>query len=1181
MSKIFGYSNKGGKDWFKSDAYSDNEIEAIKDPEGGSEINLPTAIPSPFARIDLVKNAFHNIAKTPSLKHHRSGGDVIASSEDEKLVSDCLDLIELFFNYDKLSDSNKLRIIPWNKANELSNLKNSSDKQRRYGETLELYLKPTINADDGFDPYNFDLLENFYLVEYHDKIIGCTSPVTFFFSNSNYSNNIRLALYERDFNFQKYLYYLFAKYPILTQRMKVFGKYLAKNKEIIEAKSEAKFRNLFVEINAIIRDSSAFATQVIKVSPNSSIPCIEIFNLKTEGVENPCLWMQNVEIQVKEIKAQERIVTGSLEQLATASDFLIHSNKTAAARKPLVLQNDLNKRLRYLDSNWDNNNKVPFVFNEQLDKRIIPGYNLEYPCLTVSDFLEPYLIRLVYPINNGKFFNGNVAVEIGDDSKGYILPLKKQFFDYFDTYDLLSVNTDKPKIEMIQGGEESVKVILKIPVKDGSEHISFERTYYCPELFKKNKNAASINLEIPKPDEEKNKGVIVEHQFGVTLFPFIKTNIPEIAPFYRVQLVDRDVVAEMKSSAYNLSFYSNQTIVHSTTKERSNKEIHSATSKYFVVNNEFDFIQVKSKLASGIIIPKWKPFVQGNKVFKFAIDFGTTNTHIEYCDNIKPEIRPFDISGDDEIQIATLFDTEKTSEDFGGSGAIAIREMIEEEFLPLKIGSTDSEYKFPQRTVLAESGNININAATDTLADFNIPFIFEKRLFNYNNTFQTNLKWAKQEEGNRKRIKSYFEKLIFLIRNKVLLNGGNLSATEILWFYPTSMKSGRKDDLEILWNDLINKYFNPTTQPRGIPESLAPFYYYKHHKKAPGGNSTPAISVDIGGGTTDVVYFLKNKPLLLTSFKFAANSIFGDGFGLVGGTDQGLARKYVPHFEKILNSSGYQGLLKGVLKSLKQNKSEDVNTFLFSLETNSKITDKDSFSYNLLLNNDEDLKIIFLYFYSAIIYHIADLMKNRIPDIGLPSHIFFSGNGSKILRIISPKLSKIENITKQIIESVFNVSYGEESVSIVTDINIPKETTCKGGLLSDPNDLEIDVRNIKAILNLVDEKGVYDLTYDQIDQNVKNSVITKVKALNALFVSILKKDGIAEDFKISSASIKVFETQINKFLGEYLEDGILFNKKLDAEQGDNKVEETLFFLPIIGAINNLSNHLSDLTPVKN
>ena len=95
MSKIFGYTKKGGKDWFKSDAYSDKEIEAIKDPEGGSEISLPTAIPSPFARIDLVKTAFRNIAKTPYLISHTKDRNVIASKDDEKLVSDCKELIAM------------------------------------------------------------------------------------------------------------------------------------------------------------------------------------------------------------------------------------------------------------------------------------------------------------------------------------------------------------------------------------------------------------------------------------------------------------------------------------------------------------------------------------------------------------------------------------------------------------------------------------------------------------------------------------------------------------------------------------------------------------------------------------------------------------------------------------------------------------------------------------------------------------------------------------------------------------------------------------------------------------------------------------------------------------------------------------------------------------------------------
>ena len=109
MSKIFGYTKKGGQHWFSSDAYSDKEIEAIKDPEGGSEISLPTAIPSPFARIDLVKTAFRNIAKSPNLKAYTKDGNVVSGKDDEKLVSDALDLAEMLFNIDSIKD--KIKII--------------------------------------------------------------------------------------------------------------------------------------------------------------------------------------------------------------------------------------------------------------------------------------------------------------------------------------------------------------------------------------------------------------------------------------------------------------------------------------------------------------------------------------------------------------------------------------------------------------------------------------------------------------------------------------------------------------------------------------------------------------------------------------------------------------------------------------------------------------------------------------------------------------------------------------------------------------------------------------------------------------------------------------------------------------------------------------------------------------
>ena len=89
--------------------------------------------------------------------------------------------------------------------------------------------------------------------------------------------------------------------------------------------------------------------------------------------------------------------------------------------------------------------------------------------------------------------------------------------------------------------------------------------------------------------------------------------------------------------------------------------------------------------------------------------------------------RPFDVTESD-IQIATLHDPAfaEQSADFGGTGATLIRDLIPQEFLPRYI-NREHDYYFPQRTVLGESKNLNVEEATYVLADFNIPFAYGKR----------------------------------------------------------------------------------------------------------------------------------------------------------------------------------------------------------------------------------------------------------------------------------------------------------------------------------------------------------------------------------------------------------------------------------------------------------------------
>lgn len=138
------------------------------------------------------------------------------------------------------------------------------------------------------------------------------------------------------------------------------------------------------------------------------------------------------------------------------------------------------------------------------------------------------------------------------------------------------------------------------------------------------------------------------------------------------------------------------------------------------------------------------------------------------------------------------------------------------------------------------------------------------------------------------------------------------------------------------------------------------------------------------------------------------------------------------------------------------------------LRTIQKYRTKKLFSYNSLLANDEELKILFIYFFSAIIYHIAEVMKNK--NVELPKHLIFSGTGSKILSIITPDMKILGTLSKKIFEGVYNQNFDSDGLTIETEKNKPKEVTCKGGLMLNPDDLAIDIRNHKSNPNLCGAK---------------------------------------------------------------------------------------------------------------
>jgi hypothetical protein len=1142
--KVFRFhsGNENIEDWGATSSYGKTEIDGISDPTGGSARRQITSIPSPFARIDLVRTAFRYVCDSKELE-----GNTIY----HKIVSDCLDIGQIFFHIDQFKD--KIRIITWDKQNNLQQLINSSNaKHRLFGETLKLYLEQDAGA------YHFDKLERLYLLEYNHKLIGGTSPATLFFTSANKLDFVDInfgnskvfdenycPLYKREPEYQEYLYHYFRACPDLGQRLKDVQDYLEANK----TKLDSYNHDLYNKINTL--NPEDFEKEYDEADTGKPGDVLEIIGCP--------------------MRKQKQ---GRHRDSATESDFVIKSAKYSKELKPLVLQNALNKKMRYTSDLWNKDIVVPNYNPEQvLENRRLPGLTVDYPYLTVSDFLEPYLIRVVYPIYKEKYFDGNLIIDGGSDKKSYLLPIRRRFFEFFDTKDLMTtiMYDGKPMFEMHQVAGGGVDVTLRIPVKKDREYINFNRLY-----------SPGSETEITPADEAGNQGRIIENQFGITVFPFLKTGMEDISAFYRIQLIDRDIAGLFKGNEYKLNFYRNEAVSNNTitaTKQRSFKladNVGSAGTQYYVLNDEFDYIQVSHNTASAIIIPKWPDYHPGSESFSFSIDFGTTNTHIEYrVGATRPQ--PFDIKAT-EMQIATLFDPNKTDASFAGSGAFLIRELIPHEFLPATIGN-GSLYKLPQRTVIAESLNINIQKETFTLGDFNIPFTYEKK--KKKGKITTNLKWAKKEEGNQKRITAFFEKLIMLIRNKVLLNNGNLAETKLIWFYPSSMKPGKIADMQEIWTKLYKSYINPNQEPYSLTEAIAPFYYYRQARHEVTAASRPVVSVDIGGGTSDVVIFTNEKPYLVTSFRFAANAIFGDGFSETGMADtNGLTQKYYKYFTDLLTHNEQYDALEVLKEIYDERRSDDLNTFFFSLEGLAQGGNADSFSYNKLLAKDEDVKIVFVYFYAAILYHIARLMKFK--NLEVPRNLLFSGTGSKILNIISSDYRLLAEYAILVFEKVYGEKYHEDGLTIVMERDVPKEVTCKGGLMAQPDEIEVRMKDLKMVYTMLDEDPYTHLTYQEIGkEEVNEKLVNEVKKFNELFRQLDKPFSYAENFNVADASMDLFYKEYNKSIKDNLLRGKNHQQRADGQQiaPDKEIEETLFFHPITGCIISMLNSLSNLSPV--
>ena len=1105
-------------DWGENMGYGPNEIAQIP-PSNPKSTNEPTSIPSPFARLALTKTAFAEVAT--------KGSNALMAYQ--QIVSNSLDVAEIFFNFDTLQNHIGLEIIKWSYS-DMQNIQN-----RTLQSTLALFFQG--------DAQSLNLSQNttFYFLLHRQtgKIIGGTSPRTLFLAAANVKRR-KGGVVEPEFIYPDGTF--FSKNDILKQESKFGQIQLSSNHVAFSSIKPLSERDIQFQVylhtwinangNGYFPEFQAYLKTQIPPSQNG------LFN----GLTNNLTAYKQFNYQDSSAQTIFPEVLGNTLLLKnnqidpSQSDFIVESSIFEGNQQPMILGGSAAGIENW---NLDGNSRWGVRTIDPVSNRnILPGGS-QYPWLTAEDFLEETIIQLPKPIKK-EYFSGNHE---NHDSKSILLPLKEKFFEFFTVKDL----TKMIKID----GSSSISVTLEIPLKNNKK-VTFVKKYKNTDLKEITTLSSDINF---------------------MLFPNIKFSNPQ-SSFYRFGLFKsfseyRNIEAKFFNQAEKIVLNEINEVI---TRNENDNQNHICTT-YALEGKEFDHVRICiDGICSGVIVPELKSKAN-NIEFSFAIDFGTTNTHIEYKTNIDGNIKPFDITEQDE-QISWFVQP--------GDRVSQTRLVADIDFIPEHIGyekTTNIKVKFPTRTALLVASNATTGLKLPFLHT-NIVLPFDKRSIPiYNGVPITQLKW----ESDIEEVGFYIDNLCYLIRNKVVLNNGNLSNTKILWTYPLSMNTARYEQVLEKWHTAYIKYFsaiNADENCKNLTESLAPFYYYSN---LPDYREyiKDLVSIDIGGGTTDVVFVKECKPSFVTSFRFAANDVFGLGIYV-----SKIVSKHKLEIDKQIDVNGEFRVLLKTMNSIEQNTDfGDFASFFFSLKDNEDLNEKGkSIDFNKMLNDDKKQKIVFLLFYAAIIYHTAQVMKAK--GQSMPRHLTFSGNGSRIVNVIGTK-GTLEKVATVIFEKIFSVKYGDNAqpkkLEIIPNSSNPKEVTCKGtiNILDKPL---VDVEVSRTVLLGIDDNtfagklSYNDLTVDVVDliEKINNQVETFFTfVLDELLKCEIKKQVGSETLEKALAIPKSSIEKVKEVLSNKEDLRNITKNKIVNKDKNDMIEETFFFLPIPTLLKTISRGIEN------
>ncbi len=747
----------------------------------------------------------------------------------------------------------------------------------------------------------------------------------------------------------------------------------------------------------------------------------------------------------------------------------------------------------------------------------------------INDFFLPKLIRLPYKLNRANFIGISYEREPNERDYDYLIPLKSEALHFINQGLATCSCQIKP-----------YSVVVKF-VYNGEE---YNREY-------------SLNDAVRVLADDK-------HNINIGLFPNILSPIETENNYFKLAIAASDENKEWHTlhiEDISLSFYKKNNVgvytkIDEVDPERAHHGVKPAvvrsqqssgvislgcSSKYYeVFNTAFDAIELTIGDTKGFLLPVWRKAQRTNDSYTYAIDLGTSNTFISRTKNnendapemfsMKEPMVSYLHENDRNTQYSLVTNIEDTMFPEG-------RELMKTEFVPPFIDGVD--YKFPIRTALCKARN---KADAPMLFDnHNIAFFYEKMMENNLQECITDVKWDENDDY----LKVFVQELLLIIKCDILQRNGVLNQTSVVWFRPLSFSGKTKRSYEKIWKNLPPQILF-TNDVTCYTESEAPYYFFKKMDIV---KNTDAVTIiDIGGGSTDFVYFSENKPISASSVHFGCDVLWGNGHKEFDNVrENGIYNKYIDN----LNWGNKDSLrqLESEMKTNKKCSTTDIINFWLS---NSR--------YNDVLDRlHDDYLPLFVYHFTAIIYYIAKLYKYNSYDA--PRTIVFSGNGS---RYIDNFITEENDLIEDVITTIFRKVFGEINTIHVVLPSTRKESTCYGGLYrvkSAPEAPETIYHGVEKDYENVGQMNS-DLSF------LKEELMKDYEEMNDLYGSVLdllKRKGAIDN----SVDLEIFKEESNKGYDENF--STHYRSVVKEKFADEDIcNDSIFFIPVIDKIFELS-----------